>query len=374
MTNKVLMLITFVLICGFIIIIELLMPKLTRKELFFGIRIPEKEINHPTLRQIYKKYVLLTLSLSIPITAILILIIYLTNSVALFSLGLIATIFIQYIFYYLSHKKVKMLKLSEHWNEQNEEVVIIDTGYTGSKRSKLIASQWWFLVSLLIIAFNIFIILANYDALPNRIPIHWGIDGTPDQWIDKTFSSIFYMPILQLFLVGILFFAYKSIAWAKQQISATNPEESLEKSRIFRLRWSRFIVGVLLILQIMFTYLNLTSFGLIDSNSVIMSVLPFVITITIILTVIVLALRTGQGGSRLKIKFRSSMEKSFDRDDDKNWKLGLFYFNPDDPSIFIEKRFGIGFTINFGNFTALLILLVLIIAIGLMALLPKVLS
>jgi uncharacterized membrane protein len=36
-------------------------------------------------------------------------------------------------------------------------------------------------------------------------------------------------------------------------------------------------------------------------------------------------------------------------DDDQYWKGGLFYFNKNDPSVFVEKRFGIGYTINFAN-------------------------
>ena len=33
---------------------------------------------------------------------------------------------------------------------------------------------------------------------------------------------------------------------------------------------------------------------------------------------------------------------------DDGWK-GIFYSNPDDPALFIPKRFGIGYTLNFGN-------------------------
>jgi uncharacterized membrane protein len=36
-------------------------------------------------------------------------------------------------------------------------------------------------------------------------------------------------------------------------------------------------------------------------------------------------------------------------DDDRYWKLGAFYYNPEDPSIFVEKRFGIGWTLNFAR-------------------------
>ncbi|WP_219905001.1 DUF5808 domain-containing protein [Arcticibacter pallidicorallinus] len=36
----------------------------------------------------------------------------------------------------------------------------------------------------------------------------------------------------------------------------------------------------------------------------------------------------------------------------KHWKWGLIYYNPDDPSLYIEKRFGLGQTFNFAHRTA----------------------
>lgn len=37
------------------------------------------------------------------------------------------------------------------------------------------------------------------------------------------------------------------------------------------------------------------------------------------------------------------------RSDDKNWKLGLFYTSKEDPAPLIPKRYGWGWTINFGS-------------------------
>jgi uncharacterized membrane protein len=37
------------------------------------------------------------------------------------------------------------------------------------------------------------------------------------------------------------------------------------------------------------------------------------------------------------------------RDDDRYWSGGLFYNNPDDPAVFVPKRYGLGWTVNFGN-------------------------
>lgn len=38
-----------------------------------------------------------------------------------------------------------------------------------------------------------------------------------------------------------------------------------------------------------------------------------------------------------------------DRSPDMCWKLGLIYFNPDDPTLWVEKRFGVGYTVNFAR-------------------------
>lgn len=43
------------------------------------------------------------------------------------------------------------------------------------------------------------------------------------------------------------------------------------------------------------------------------------------------------------------------KDDDKNWKLGMFYYNPDDPSESVERKNGLGSTINFASKTGRLI-------------------
>lgn len=60
------------------------------------------------------------------------------------------------------------------------------------------------------------------------------------------------------------------------------------------------------------------------------------------------------------------------------WK-GIFYSNPDDPAVFVPKRHGIGYTLNFGNPWSWLVLVLifaavaapLILSAGLMRHLPR---
>jgi uncharacterized membrane protein len=54
-----------------------------------------------------------------------------------------------------------------------------------------------------------------------------------------------------------------------------------------------------------------------------------------------------------------------DRDDDQHWKLGQFYYNKNDPALFLEKRFGIGWTVNLARPLAWITFLVIILlAVG----------
>lgn len=44
----------------------------------------------------------------------------------------------------------------------------------------------------------------------------------------------------------------------------------------------------------------------------------------------------------------------FDKQNGALWKWGLFYYNPNDPAVTVEKRDGLGVTFNYAHPTAYL--------------------
>jgi uncharacterized membrane protein len=82
----------------------------------------------------------------------------------------------------------------------------------------------------------------------------------------------------------------------------------------------------------------------------------------------VMLIRMGQGGSRI-MPVDASEAVTGDRTPDSAWKLGQFYYNPDDPAVVVEKRFGIGYTLNFGNRKSWLIMLAMLAPVALIAML-----
>ena len=67
--------------------------------------------------------------------------------------------------------------------------------------------------------------------------------------------------------------------------------------------------------------------------------------------------RVGQGGHRA-VAPAARREVHGDATPDHAWKVGgLYYVNPHDPAMWVENRFGLGYTLNFGNWRAWLLII-----------------
>jgi uncharacterized membrane protein len=77
--------------------------------------------------------------------------------------------------------------------------------------------------------------------------------------------------------------------------------------------------------------------------------------------VVIWMFRVGQGGQRA-IASTARSEVHGDATPDRAWKVGgLFYFNPNDPAIWVEKRIGFGYTLNIGNPAAWLLVVAMMV-------------
>ena len=66
--------------------------------------------------------------------------------------------------------------------------------------------------------------------------------------------------------------------------------------------------------------------------------------------------RVGQGGHRA-VAASARQDSGGDATPDDAWKVGgLFYCNPSDPAVWVEKRVGLGYTLNIGNSSAWLLI------------------
>ena len=84
----------------------------------------------------------------------------------------------------------------------------------------------------------------------------------------------------------------------------------------------------------------------------------------LVLVAMVVLARLEQGGSGVpagnEMPSATSTVPVGDRTQDNYWKLGVFYFNRDDPAVLIEKRFGLGYTLNLARPATWIIMLLLL--------------
>ncbi len=65
---------------------------------------------------------------------------------------------------------------------------------------------WWFglLSTLLLVAGTATLLALRWQTIPERFPVHWGIDGQPNGWASRTLGSIFGPLLFTSALVGAL--------------------------------------------------------------------------------------------------------------------------------------------------------------------------
>jgi uncharacterized membrane protein len=88
---------------------------------------------------------------------------------------------------------------------------------------------------------------------------------------------------------------------------------------------------------------------------------PFFIVGASLAVVAALAI-AGQGGTRIP-EYRPALSGAPPAGDgtlDSHWKLGMIYFNRSDPALVVEKRFGIGWTLNIGHPVSWILLAILL--------------
>ncbi len=58
---------------------------------------------------------------------------------------------------------------------------------------------------------------ASYDALPERLPVHFDVSGQPDRWADKSWSSWLALPLSAAGLTALLYLASGLVALARRK-------------------------------------------------------------------------------------------------------------------------------------------------------------
>nr|WP_243154380.1 DUF1648 domain-containing protein [Clostridium sporogenes] len=276
-----------------LLIIQIVTPKTTRKDIFLGVRIPEEESEKIEIKNIYKSFVLWNIIISLPVIFLLSFTVYKINNIGLFVLFTFSYIFISFLIYLKFNKDVKQLKSNKNWFKNKRQIIAVDTEFSSENPNKSLISPWWFLIPIVIILITIFININIYPKLPNKVATHWDFNGNINGYQNKSTFLIYQMPLMELFMTSIFFLCYKIIGWSKKQISAVNPEESKIRNKLFRRILSIYITFSAIAMITFLSIINFQIMKIIDISNKSMTYFSLMFTLSMIIVPIILGIKIG---------------------------------------------------------------------------------
>jgi uncharacterized membrane protein len=200
----------------------------------------------------------------------------------------------------------------------------------------------------------------HWGQIPEVFPIHWGANGQPNNWATRSFAGVYGPLLIGAVLCALMgFLAYALLRWSRLIRVGGAADEG---ERRFRLLVVSIIVATEYFLALMFMWTGLLPLSHRQTGPPgLIPMLVFSLAFAVVTTVLVIWV--GQGGTRLVGSAGAgsrAVAPVGDRTLDQYWKLGLIYINRKDPALFVEKRFGIGFTLNFGHPDAWIFLALLV--------------
>jgi uncharacterized membrane protein len=332
----------------------LFIQEMSNKSIFFGVRVPvgynKEERLLKLKRQFKRNFTLSFLGFVVPFMLgmqVFYYEVYIFLSVAAALIG----VAILNINYYIIHKRVKAIKKEEGWKFENNRIVVVDTTYrkkdTDNKR--VVVSPWWFLIPAAIIIVNLIIVLVNYQALPDKIPMHFDFSGQADRWSDKSYFSVLFEVIMQIGLTLLMYVVYKYIEKAKQSLNGGEVNNIKKVSRRKRYVMSLFIVIVTVFINIQFFLIGLMTLGKLKSNSIVFSTTIAVMLILPLVLVIAQVVVGRKDSQEAEVETTEEGKLVINRDDDDYYWMGTWYYNKNDPALFVEKRVGFGMDFNYAR-------------------------
>jgi len=355
--------------------IGIFIPSLSRENILLGVNVPQsfkKSNEAKRFIRLYQRDFLLTVCLP---TLLYIYLFFYGTFLVLMKYTIIYVfiiIFAMALNHYIGFKRVLKVKNKSNWTENKKQIIVAEL-----KKGNEITNyppRYLFLIPLSIIALTLLITWIKYPYLPEKIPMHYNINFEVDRWITKSnlFSELLPLYTIQVGITALLYAVYELIKWPKMKLSISDPSKSLQINNLVKRHTAILLIVILTVSQIMFAFTYLSILMIINVKIL----LWLNITLSIITTVIIfyyIYKFAELNNKRVDVQDDGD-EKIIDREDDKYWIGGMFYYNPADPALFVEKRFGLGWDINYakplGKLMAFFIVAVILGAILLVIFLP----
>ena len=329
-----------------------ILPRITRKGLLFGVYVGEECAAGNEGRRLLRSWgvgcaVVMAVSLAVgfsinaagwPVTG------NLTGTGVLLLLAL--------VLYLRTYSKARGLALPDADRQAERATAALQGGETKGELLAKLALGICLFASLAAVVYAV----VRYQAMPARV------------------SALFtmFIPSLNLLISPFLALLALLTSRAKRSVREGSGGRSAEAQDAFRATMARTISGGAILICAFLTLLSVQMIRLglseISSPGVVVWVLAGIAFPFLFVNLFRIMKKYGQGGALIEGS-SGGRPLAGGLADNARWVWGLFYVDRSDPSVMVEKRFGFGYTFNYGNRNAVWIVVAfLVLALSLVAL------
>lgn len=338
-----------------------LTPRLQPRGEVFSVSVPTSAWDDPRIRRLMNRYVAIVIAATVLFTVAALALCLMGNAEASLAVVVVASLALMVIGYGLILRyraKVQGLKRACGWAAQSQQhVATIGEGVEQAPRPISLAWNWLYVP---LVALTAAVVAVGYGSMPDAVPMHVDVSGNVTDMAPKSPMVAAFPVALEVFLAAVFAFCHWMVLRSKKGLEPGRPASSSWAYGMFAYAQTAF----LLVMGLACTAACGLGMALAMIGIVSMGVaVAVIIGVALLCGVgdLIVGVKYGQSGSRV---FRMEASDTLLSDDDRFWKLGMLYCNPDDASLFLPQRSGIGWTVNWGRpaVWALVVALVLFVA------------
>ena len=287
----------------------LALPDLTRPGLLFGVPVPAGFREGPDGRQ--ATWVFRITVGSVGLASLCASLLVPLNALGLLMIGAPSSIMLAAgVTFYTQYRRLRPIAV---------HIAPVREAELGTTPDELPWFAWLGAVPLATLVAAAWYLHLNWARIPERSPVHWGADGLPNRWVERTVKGV-YGPLVFGAVTCAWFLVFALSGWYG--------------SRRSRLR------GVLLVGMVF----GASFMGIFVAGMAVNPLLNIPVWVIVFSPMAILI----PGFVVILRKFMEPVEP-VEPTPNECWKAGLIYYNPDDAALFVQKRFGLGYTFNFAN-------------------------
>lgn len=327
--------------------IALVLPSINSPTVPFGVRVPAERAEDPAVvrqTRIYRWRVLLSGIIAAVVGSAM----YgVTGETLLLPLAVVVLVGAWYGCFFLANHEIRTAKAAGGWYEGVHQVIAVDT----ELRTDPPRFPWlWLAPALIVIVATVVIGVISYPSMPEVLAVHYGAKGMPNRLAAKSIGTAFSLVFVQIGVTALLVGIAAAIFFrSRPDIDPGHPVGSARWHRRYMLLGAKALLGLLAMIDLAMLGSSLLMWtGTVTPWAPMVVVLPILAAVAV--AVVVLARNNrerdeGEADTGLT-----------HREDDKFWRGGLIYINREDQALMVPRRFGLGWTLNFGNPMAAMLL------------------